>query len=113
MNDVKATEQVHAPGRPWLEYWDEQMRDTEFAAEYQALDAEYALIRQLIALRIRRGLSQRQLAERAGMKQPSIARLESGRTANLQTLRRIADALDADVRVSIEPRPAASANRVR
>jgi transcriptional regulator with XRE-family HTH domain len=47
------------------------------------------------------------------MKQPSIARLESGRTANLQTLRRIADALDADVRVSIEPRPAASANRVR
>lgn len=112
MNDVKATEQAHAPGRPWREYLDEQMRDPEFATEYQALDGEYALIRQLIALRIRRGLSQRQLAERAGMKQPSIARLESGRAANLQTLRRIADALDADVRVSIEPRPAAAASSI-
>ena len=105
MNDGTVTEQAHAPGRPWREYLDEQMQDPQFRAEYEALDAEYALIRQLIALRIRRGLSQRQLAERAGMKQPSIARLESGRTANLQTLRRIADALDADVRVSIEPRP--------
>ena len=104
MNANKATEQAHAPGRPWREYLDEQMREPQFRAEYEALDAEYALIRQLIDLRIRRGLSQRQLAERAGMKQPSIARLESGRTANLQTLRRIAEALDADVRVSIEPR---------
>ena len=108
MNNGKVTEQTHAPGRSWREYLDEQMGDPKFRAEYEALNAEYALIRQLIDLRIRRGLSQRQLAERAGMKQPSIARLESGRTANLQTLRRIADALDADVRVSIEPRPAAS-----
>lgn len=112
MANDKLTEQVVAPGRPWREYLDEQMKDPEFRAEYEALDAEYALIRQLIDLRIRRGLSQRQLAERAGMKQPSIARLESGRTANLQTLRRIADALDADVRISIEPRPAASASSV-
>lgn len=108
MGDNRLIEQVHAPGRPWREYLDEQMKDPEFCAEYEALDAEYALIRQLVDLRIRRGLSQRQLAERAGMKQPSSARLESGRTANLQTLRRIADALDADVRVSIEPRPAAA-----
>ena len=104
MNDGKATEQMYAPARPWREYLDEQMRAPEFRAEYEALNAEYALIRQLIDLRIRSGLSQRQLAERAGMKQPSIARLESGRTANLQTLHRIADALGADVRVSIEPR---------
>lgn len=112
MNDTKTTEQVHTPGRPWREYLDERMKDAEFAAEYQALEAEYSLIRQLIALRIQRGLSQRQLAERAGMKQPSIARLESGRTASLQTLHRIANALDADVRISIEPRPTAAASTV-
>ena len=91
MNDGKATEQTYAPGRPWREYLDEQMRTPEFRAEYEALDAEYALIRQLIDLRIQRGLAPRQRAERAGMKQPSIAkhpariaRLESGRTADLQ-----------------------------
>jgi len=108
MNDDKMTEQMHSPDRPWREYLDEQMRDPQFCAEFEALDAEYALIRQLINLRIQRGLSQRQLAERAGMKQPSIARLEGGRTANLQTLRRIAAALDADVRISIEPRKGAT-----
>jgi DNA-binding XRE family transcriptional regulator len=103
MNDEIIT--ALAPGRPWREYLDKQLLDPAFRAEYEALDDEYTLIRQLIDLRIQRGLSQRQLAERAGMKQPSIARLESGRTANLLTLRRIADALDADVRISIEPRP--------
>ena len=107
MANDKLTEQVQTPGRPWREYLDEQMKDPEFRAEYEALDAEYALIRQLIDLRIRRGLSQRQLAERAGLKQPSVARLESGRTASLQMLRRVADALDADVKVTIVPRQAA------
>jgi transcriptional regulator with XRE-family HTH domain len=80
------------------------MNDPAFQAEYQALEAEFTLIRQLIDLRISRGLSQRQLAERAGMKQPSIARLESGHTANLRTLQRVANALEADVQVTIVPR---------
>ena len=77
-------------------------------AEYEALEEEYALIRQLIDLRIERDLSQRQLAKRAGMQQPVIARLEGGKTASLRTLKRVADALDADVRVTLIPRQAAS-----
>ena len=77
-------------------------------AEYDALEGEFALIRQLIDLRIKRGLSQREIAQRAGMQQPSIARLEKGQTASLRTLRRVADALDADVRVPLVPRRAKS-----
>ena len=71
-----------------------------------ALEPEYTLIRELIDLRIKRGLSQRELAKRAGMQQPMLARVESGKTASLRTLRRVADALNADVRVSIVPRHA-------
>ncbi len=37
------------------------------------------------------------------MQQPKMARVESGKTASLRTLRRVADALNADVRVSIVP----------
>ncbi len=74
-------------------------------AAYDALKPEYTLIRELIDLRIKRGLSQRELARRAGMQQPALARVESGKTASLRTLRRVADALNADVRVSIVPRP--------
>ncbi len=91
-------------GVPWRDYLDEQLKNPEFRAEYDALEGEFALIRQLIALRIKRGLSQRQLAKRAEMQQPTIARLEGGRTASLKTLRRVAEALDARVEVRLVPR---------
>ena len=91
---------------PWST--EEHLQDPAVKAEYDALEGEFALIRQLIDLRIKRGLSQREIAQRAGMQQPSIARLETGQTASLRTLRRVADALDADVRVTLVPRRAAA-----
>ena len=93
-------------GASWRKMRAEILSHPEVKAEYDALKPEYDLIRQLIDLRIERGLSQRQLAQRAGMQQPSIARLEGGRGGTLQTLRRIADALDAQVEVRIVPREA-------
>ena len=76
----------------------EKMQDPEFRAAYEALEPAYQLAR----LRIQRGLSQEQLAEKVGTKQPSIARLESGRsTPNLDFLRRVAAALDAQVEIRI------------
>ena len=102
-----AAEQSYPPSVPWSEYLDVQMKNPEFRAAYDALELEFTLIRQLIDLRIKRGLSQRELARRAGMQQPTIARVESGKTASLRTLQRVADALNADVRVSIVPRRAA------
>jgi predicted XRE-type DNA-binding protein len=104
VSEDNVTEQTYSPGRPWREYLDKQMGDAEFREAYEALEPEFELIRQLIDLRIKRGLSQRQVAERAGMKQPSIARLEGGSTASLQTLRRVAAALDAEVQVRIVAR---------
>lgn len=43
------------------------------------LDSSAALIDYLIAERERQGLNQRQLADRSGIKQPMLARLESKR----------------------------------
>ena len=109
MSEQKAVKREYPPGVPWRDYLDQQLQNPEFKAEYDALEPEFALIRQLIDLRIKRGLSQRQLAERAKMQQPTIARLEGGKTASLRTLQRVADALDADVRVTLVPRRAATA----
>ena len=51
------------------------------------------------------GLSQRQLAERVGTTQSAIARLErGGRPPRIDTLLRIADALDCDLVVELAPR---------
>jgi ribosome-binding protein aMBF1 (putative translation factor) len=54
------------------------------------------------ALREKKGLSQRQLAERVGTTQSAIARLEGGRISpSLPTLDRIATALGAEITVTI------------
>ena len=51
------------------------------------------------------GLSQRELAEIVGTTQSAIARLErGGRPPRIDTLLRIADALDCELVVELEPR---------
>jgi predicted transcriptional regulator len=55
------------------------------------------------------GLSQRELAELTGTTQSAIARLEAGgRPPRIDTLLRIADALDCDLMVELKPRDARS-----
>ncbi len=60
-----------------------QLKDENFKKEYEALEEEFELAREIIKLRKEAGLTQRQLAEMAGTSQPSIARLESGEYKNL------------------------------
>lgn len=63
------------------------------------------LIRQLVALRQIRGLSQTEVAARMGTSQSALARLESGRTdVRLSTLTRFADALEADIGFAVRHR---------
>jgi predicted transcriptional regulator len=52
------------------------------------------------------GLSQRELAELTGTTQSAIARLEAGgRPPRIDTLLRIANALDCELVVELRPRP--------
>lgn len=63
------------------------------------------LIRQLVALRHIRGLSQTEVAARMGTSQSALARLESGRSdLRLSTLARFADALDVDIGFALRTR---------
>jgi ribosome-binding protein aMBF1 (putative translation factor) len=55
--------------------------------------------------RMAKGLSQRELAELVGTTQSAIARLErGGRPPRIDTLLNIADALDCELVVELEPR---------
>ncbi|GAA3792511.1 MULTISPECIES: helix-turn-helix domain-containing protein [Streptomyces] len=50
------------------------------------------------------GLSQAELAERCGMKQPQISRIEGGGTVpTIPLLRRLADALEAELTIELTP----------
>jgi len=84
-----------------FEEWEaEQMQNPEFRAAAEELEPAYQVTR----LRILRGLTQEQLAELVGTKQPSIARLESGRSEpKLSFLRRVVEALGGRLEVRIVP----------
>jgi DNA-binding XRE family transcriptional regulator len=82
------------------------LEDPATRAEYQALDPEFALARELIAARARAGLSQAQDAERMGTSQSTVARLESGRTLpSMRTLARYANATGSRAVVRLETKP--------
>jgi DNA-binding XRE family transcriptional regulator len=79
----------------------EQLKDPEFAAIARELEPGYQIAR----LRIAHGLTQAQLAEMVGTHQPSIARIESGKSLpSLLFLERVASVLNARVDVRILPR---------
>ena len=73
------------------DYLKEQLQDPEFAAAYRALEPEFQVAREIIRLRMERGLSQAELAEKAQTAQPNISRLERGASnPSLQFLQKVA-----------------------
>jgi transcriptional regulator with XRE-family HTH domain len=58
----------------------------------------------LVELRKKRGKTQRELAELLGVSQPVVAGIERAKNLEFRTLVRIADALDADVRITLVER---------
>ena len=88
----------------WREVRDAFLADPDVQQAYQDLAPRFSVVRQLIALREQHGWTQRELADRAGMKQPQLARLETGQVEpKLDTLQRLAEAMGCRVRVSFEP----------
>lgn len=100
----------------WHEFKKRLLTDPETREAYESRKPAYELASKLIQLRNSLGLTQRQIATKARMTQPEIARLESGGAdPNWDTLRRVLSALGASleikargpdgklVRVTLEP----------
>lgn len=88
--------------KPLQQYVAEQIAASPtFAAELAKAREGTRLGLALTELREERSLTQREVSERTGIKQPMLARIERGQMPTLPTLRRIAQALNA--RVIIAP----------
>ena len=87
----------------WID--DELEADSRLARAVEDLVAEMKLEQQIVGLREKRGLTQRQLAKLLGTSQPYVAKLESGRVKNLgvKTLVKCAQALGASVSIRMAP----------
>lgn len=79
-------------------------KDPQFAAEYEALEPEFAIIQAMIDARKYAGITQKQLSERTGIDQADISKLENG-SANpsIKTLQRLAAGMDMKLKVEFVP----------
>jgi DNA-binding XRE family transcriptional regulator len=99
------TQKNHFGNISWKSVRDSVLADPEVRAEYDALEDEFNLARAVIALRAESGLTQRDLAERVGIKQPQLARIEAGRQIpKLETLALLAEGAGYTIEVNFIPK---------
>ena len=81
------------------------MRDTEYAREYEKLEPEFTIARSIIEARIKKNISQAELAKKMGTGQAVISRLEGANASpSLSLIKRLANALNLKVELKFTPR---------
>lgn len=86
------------------DFLNERLQDPEIRAEYEALEPEFAIIQAMIDARKASGLTQKQLAEKTGIAQSDISKLEHGNAnPSLRTLQRLAHGMGMKLKVEFLP----------
>jgi transcriptional regulator with XRE-family HTH domain len=88
--------------------WTRRRRETAAArAGYEAARRAFEIGQAVRTRRLQLGISQTELAHRAGMTQSAVSRLEAGGTVpTIVVLERLATALDSDLVVALSPHAA-------
>jgi DNA-binding XRE family transcriptional regulator len=86
------------------DFLQEQLQDPEIRQEWDALEPEFAIMQAMIDARKRTGLTQKQLAEKTGIAQSDISKLENGNAnPSLKTLQRLAKGMNMTVKIEFQP----------
>lgn len=82
----------------------EQLKDPEFKKEWDDIQPEMDVIRAMIDNRIAQNLTQKELAERTGINQADISKLENGtRNPSLKMLKRLAAGMGMSLKIEFVP----------
>jgi transcriptional regulator with XRE-family HTH domain len=85
-------------------YLNEQLKDPEFKAEWDALEPEYQIIRAMIEARKAKNITQKQLSEITGIAQADISKLENGNAnPSLRTIQRLAAGMGMTIKLEFVP----------
>ncbi len=82
------------------------LKKTSVKKEYDRLEPEFTLLREMLRARNKAGLSQAQIAEKMGTKSPAITRLESSLSSgkhspSLATIKKYLEAVDCRLEIKI------------
>jgi len=87
----------------WKDLRKELLSDPEVKKEYDRLAPRYAVISTIIEARIKKGMTQKDVADKIGTKQSAIARLEAGNTnPTIEFLEKIAAVLGAKLTIQLQ-----------
>lgn len=82
-----------------------KLKDPEVKKEYEALEPEFDIIQAIIDARKSRNITQKELAERTGINQADISKLENGNgNPTLGLLKRLADGMDMVMKLEFIPK---------
>ncbi len=83
----------------------ELFKDLEVKKAYEDLQPEFAIVQAIIDARVKKKISQEELAKRMGTGQAVISRLENANAKpSLSLIRRLAHALDLKVELHFTPK---------
>ena len=86
------------------DFLQEQLQDPEFRKEYEALQPERVVMQAIIDARKRSGMTQKELAEKTGIAQGDISKLENGNAnPSLRTLQRLATGMGMTLKLEFVP----------
>ena len=87
------------------DYKNEQMKNPEFAKEYAEMQPEMDIVRAIINARLSQHLTQKELAERTGIDQADISKLENGtRNPSINLLKRLAQGMNMALKIEFVPK---------
>ncbi|MBI5620031.1 helix-turn-helix transcriptional regulator [Candidatus Gottesmanbacteria bacterium] len=93
------------PKKQWITHEElkaDLMKDAKFRRAYEALEPEFQVASQMIEARIRKKMSQQELARRARTGQAVISRLEGmNARPSISLLARVAQALETKFQITI------------
>ena len=76
------------------DFLNEQLKDEEFRKEYEYLEAEFQIIKEIIEARKDKNITQKELSDLTGITQGDISKIENGNAnPSLKTLKKLAAAL--------------------
>ena len=87
------------------QYKEMQMENPEFVKEYESIQPEMDVIRAIIEARTSQNITQKELAERTGINQADISKLENGtRNPSVNLLKRLADGMGMALKIEFVPK---------
>lgn len=82
-----------------------KLQDDKFKKEYDAIQPELDVIRAIVDVRTFRNMTQKELAERTGINQADISKLENGtRNPSVNLIKRLADGMGMALKIEFVPK---------